>query len=86
MSRNGDVQPKKKIMKTNTMVLGIDIGGTDVKFGVLLGDSILYQSKIPSNKESVEGILSEICDECKRISKEFPYEKIGVGVPGVVYD
>ena len=68
------------------MVLGIDIGGTDTKFGVILEDSLLYQSKIPSNKESVEGILTEICEECKRIQKDYPFERIGIGVPGVVYD
>ena len=72
--------------KAITATLGIDVGGTDVKFAVIDNGKILCRSKIPSNRESVEGILQEICDECKRIACEYPYTKVGVGMPGVIYD
>lgn len=73
-------------MSKDKVALGIDIGGTDVKFGVVSGGKICYKSKIPSNKESAEKILDEICAECECIMKEYPYEKIGVGAPGVIYN
>ena len=66
--------------------LGVDIGGTDVKFAVVADGNIVCKSKIPSNRESVEGILNEICAECKRLYEEHPYDSIGVGAPGVIYD
>lgn len=72
--------------KTITAKLGIDVGGTDVKFAVIDNNAIVYRSKIPANKESVDAILNEICDECKKIAKEYPYSSVGVGVPGIVYD
>ncbi len=72
--------------KIITATLGIDVGGTDVKFAVIDNGEIVCRSKIPSNRESVEGILQEICDECKKIAELHPYGKVGVGVPGVIYD
>ncbi len=72
--------------KTITAKLGIDVGGTDIKFAVIVDDEIVCKSKIPSNRESVEGILDEICAECKRLYQEHPYDRIGVGAPGVIYE
>ena len=66
--------------------LGIDIGGTYIKFAVIDGDRMIYKSKIPSNQESAKTLLDEICDECQRIAKEHPYTAIGVGTPGLLYN
>lgn len=76
----------KESANKNKLTLGIDLGGTDVKFGVVSGEKMVYQSKISTNTESAMAILDEICDECKRIYQEYPYEKVGMGVPGVVRD
>ncbi len=40
------------------MKLGIDIGGTDVKFAVVANNKIIYKSKIPSTKESAENFIA----------------------------
>lgn len=68
------------------MKLGIDIGGTDVKFAVISKNEIIYKSKIPSNRESAEKFIEEISEECNRILAEFPYTGIGIGTAGSVCD
>ena len=68
------------------MKLGIDIGGTDVKFGVVDRDKIIYKSKIASNKISAEEFISEICSEALEILKNYSYESIGIGTAGSVTD
>lgn len=72
--------------KVITAKLGIDVGGTDVKFAVIDNGEIVCRSKIPSNRESVEKILQEICDECRKIAEVYPYKSVGAGFPGVIYD
>lgn len=66
--------------------LGIDIGGTDVKFAVVDNNKIIHKSIIPTNKESEKKLLDEIGAECNRIAKEYPFNIIGVGTPGFIND
>ena len=68
------------------MKLGIDIGGTDVKFAVLEDYKIIHKSKIPSTKESAEKLINEICAEASEILEKYPYESIGIGTAGSVID
>ena len=68
------------------MVLGIDIGGTNIKFGVA-GENynIIKSYCIPTEKDRGDKYLvNTIIQKAKEIYDEFPYEKIGVGTPGTV--
>lgn len=68
------------------MYLGIDIGGTNIKFGVVREDySIIKKYMISSEgTKDVEHIVSNIINKCIEIYSEYPYKKIGVGFPGTV--
>ena len=66
----------------NLTRLGIDIGGTFIKFAVLKNGEMLYKDSIPTNQESDTKLLGEIIEKSKEIMKDFPVERIGVGVPG----
>lgn len=68
------------------MELGIDIGGTNVKFGVVDGLDIIFKSDIPTGakREDTE-IVADIIAECKKIlSKYDKIDKIGIGSPGII--
>ena len=68
------------------MFLGIDIGGTNIKFGVA-GENykIIKAYCIPTEKDRGDKYLvNTIIQKAKEIYDEFPYEKIGVGTPGTV--
>ncbi|MCS7215662.1 MAG: ROK family protein [Thermodesulfovibrio sp.] len=61
--------------------LGIDIGGTNIKVGVVSRDwEIIKIYKIPTGNNPVEALVGEI----DRIYKEFKIEGIGVGIAGLV--
>ncbi len=66
----------------NLTRLGIDIGGTFIKFAVLKNGEILYKDQIPTNQESDIKLLGEITEKAKEIIKDYSIERIGVGVPG----
>ena len=66
------------------MELGIDIGGTNVKFGVVDNLQIIFKSDIPTGakREDTE-IVNDIIQECKKIIEKYPnITKIGIGSPG----
>ena len=66
------------------MELGIDIGGTNIKFGVVDGLEIIYKSDIPTGaKRDGSEIVADIITECKTILAKYPdIDKIGIGSPG----
>lgn len=72
--------------KKTTMKLGVDVGGTDIKFAVVENNKIVYRSKLQTSQESVGVILRDICDECDNIAKVYPYRQVGLGFPGTIYD
>ncbi len=66
--------------------LGVDIGGTSVKFAVVEDGKLIYKSSIGSNKGSCDTFIKEIAEECIRIKAKYPYKTIGVGTPGRITD
>ncbi len=62
--------------------LGVDIGGTAIKFGVVDGNNVVHKYKVDTNKDSSEALINQIVKEYEKITKEYPISKIGVGVPG----
>ncbi|MBQ7294311.1 MAG: glucosamine-6-phosphate deaminase [Clostridia bacterium] len=68
------------------MSLGIDIGGTSVKFGVVDGlNEIVYKDSIPTEKNCSDAeIIDSIADKCAEIATKFPISSVGVGTPGLI--
>lgn len=64
--------------------LGVDIGGTSVKFAVVEGGTVKYKSSIPTEKASADKFIKDIADECKRINKDYPFKTVGIGTPGFI--
>ena len=68
------------------MTLGIDIGGTNIKFGIIDDNyCVLERRSIPTRTEaSAAAIIADIIEVCLDLKKAFPYQKIGIGTPGAV--
>ncbi|MBR3873325.1 MAG: ROK family protein [Clostridia bacterium] len=66
------------------MILGIDIGGTNIKFGVTEDDyTLLKRYSIPTNSQrTIEEIIADIVAKANEIRNEFPFDRIGIGTPG----
>ena len=66
--------------------LGIDIGGTNTKFGIVENGNLVFKSRIKTDLSSAEALADGIAAECARIGERYSFEFIGVGVPGTVAD
>ena len=66
------------------MILGIDIGGTGIKFGVIAEDySIVKQCAIPTlSHRPVDEIVNDIIAKAKELQAEYAFDRIGIGTPG----
>lgn len=64
--------------------LGVDIGGTSVKFAVVNGSEILCKYNIPTDISSESALVKCVADECKKLREKYDYKKIGVGTPGAI--
>lgn len=68
------------------MILGIDIGGTNVKLGVCDENFKIYEKysiKTKKDDGDIAFVLS-ICKKINEIKTEFDIEKIGIGTPGTI--
>lgn len=65
--------------------IGVDIGGTDIKFGVM-DDSkkIIYKDSVPTDCSSDTALINQIAEKCKEIIKLYSVDSIGVGTPGLI--
>ena len=68
------------------MILGIDVGGTNVKFGVCDEEyNIIKSYSIKTQKDKGDVyFINTISDKINEIKKEFDIEKIGIGSPGTI--
>lgn len=66
------------------MILGIDIGGTNIKFGVVDDEyHLLNTCSIPTNSQrTIEEIMNSIVAKAKEIRREYAFDRIGIGTPG----
>ena len=64
--------------------LGIDIGGTEIKFAVVDNGKIVHKSVITTNQFSTDAIINDVVSEFENINGRFPVKSIGIGVPGSV--
>ncbi|MDR0927919.1 MAG: ROK family protein [Ignavibacteria bacterium] len=76
-------------MNNNELILGLDIGGTSCKCGVIDADcNIIYKTNIPSVlSASPDNVLQSIGNLTNDTIAKFPtIAAIGMGVPGVCSD
>lgn len=66
------------------MFIGIDIGGTGIKFGVVNEKGeILKKESIPT-KKTTEDIIEDLVSVCSKLIKEYNVTRIGAASPGIV--
>lgn len=67
------------------MYLGIDIGGTAVKFGVVDASfSLVGERSVPTEKSSDIALLGDIALVCAELTREYDITAVGIGSPGRV--
>lgn len=68
------------------MVIGIDVGGTTIKFGLIkLNGDIAFTKRIDTKEAAASGMTEAMIKEVKTIIAEYPeVEGIGIGFPGLV--
>lgn len=63
--------------------LGVDIGGTEIKFGVLDEENnLIFKDSIPTDCASAAKIISDITDMARKIMQRHSINSIGIGTPG----
>ena len=68
-------------------VLGIDIGGTSVKIGVISGSHLIESFTIRNNfKGKSEHFLAGIKPTIDNLLEKYNINKIGIGCPGEIKD
>lgn len=69
-----------------SMYLGVDVGGTAIKFGVVDGfNNIVYKDSIPTEKDKpASAVVDKIASICNQISERFAISSVGVGIPGII--
>ena len=67
------------------MYIGIDVGGTSVKWGIVDNQlNIVEKSSFPTNKESDIALLQDICAVVNEKKKKYSFDFVGMGSPGLV--
>lgn len=68
------------------LVMGIDLGGTNLKIGVVNNrNEIIYSETVPTENTSAQSLIDQIISKCKEIVKDYPVVQIGMAIPGAVY-
>ncbi|HEY5509549.1 MAG TPA: ROK family protein [Prolixibacteraceae bacterium] len=71
-------------MKVTNNIIGVDLGGTNIRAGKIIGEKIVHLTKLPTpSKGSVEEVMDQIYAAIDDCVDEFSVS-IGVGVPSVV--
>lgn len=66
------------------MYVGFDIGGTNVKYGVLNAQGEILEKGIIPTKLELEGLLTELTEIASAYQQKHEIEGIGVSAPGIV--
>ncbi len=70
-------------MEAHEFILGIDIGGTSIKIGVVSGYHVLENTSIRNTfKGKSETLVQGIKEICDQYIEKYQLEKIGIGCPG----
>ncbi|UOQ85124.1 ROK family protein [Gracilibacillus salinarum] len=69
----------------NELYLCFDVGGTNVKYGVLDREgNFLFQDKYPTNRQDMEAFANDLSNTVDNVSRNYPIAKIGVSFPGFI--
>lgn len=68
------------------MFLGIDIGGTNIKFGIVDENYHIHKkySIVTEKDKGDKHLVEKITEKAKKIKDEFNYDRIGIGTPGMI--
>ena len=68
------------------MSLGVDLGGTSIKFGVVDADNnVVFKDSTATPKNGgAEAIVDAIAAKCAEITAKFPISSVGLGTPGII--
>ncbi len=66
------------------MILGIDLGGTNIAMGVVDNGEIVFKREVPVNKTSKDALISQLRDEISAVKEKYDIKKVGIGIPGMV--
>lgn len=71
-------------MNKNDLAIGIDMGGTTVKYGVVRGHEIIHECEALETKQfdGAKGLLPKLIEEINALQKQWPIRAVGMGVPG----
>lgn len=65
--------------------IGVDIGGTELKFGILNdSNELIYKETIETDASSEQNLINQIADKCKELMQTYSVNGIGVGTPGLI--
>lgn len=64
--------------------LGIDIGGSFIKFGIVEDKKLIHNTEIPNIANSISEFETSIKTTIADLSKRFSPESIGIGFPGTI--
>jgi len=66
-------------------VMGIDLGGTQIKYGVVQDGRMLYQSQCKTPKGTYADVLSTLCKVTNDTLEKYPdIAYIGLAAPGII--
>lgn len=63
--------------------LGVDIGGTNIKFAVVDDGDVVYKSIIKT-ADTCEKIVDDIVKKFERLKKNYHIKTVGIGTPGII--
>ena len=63
--------------------LGVDIGGTSIKFAVVDNKEVVYKESIKT-EDTEEKIISSISDRILKLKKDYELTTVGIGTPGFI--
>lgn len=63
--------------------LGVDIGGTNIKFAVVEGKNVRFKRSIKTS-DTCENIIEDIANKVNDIKKNYDIKAIGIGTPGII--
>jgi glucokinase len=64
------------------MLLGIDIGGTFIKYGVVRDVETLQSGQIPTDLSGPEKVADQIASLVSGLEKTYPFSAVGIGSAG----
>ncbi|UOQ48352.1 ROK family protein [Gracilibacillus caseinilyticus] len=69
----------------NELYLCFDIGGTNVKYGVLDREgTFLFQDKYPTNRQDMAAFVDDFSNTVHTLSQSYQLTKIGISFPGFI--